>query len=153
MIFRALAVLLSAASLAPSLLAAQAATLRVCADPNYLPYSDRAGEGFEDGIAESVATALGQKLEYTRENTRAPGGFSEFLARSVDEKKCDVVIGIPYGIQEALTTQPYYVSSYVFVFKKSKNFDLRSMDSQVLKRITVTGRLHEPRRNAMFSLE
>jgi len=36
-----------------------------------------------------------------------------------------------------LTTQPYYVSSYVFVFKKSKNYDIKSMDSELLKRIMV----------------
>jgi mxaJ protein len=135
--FRSIAVLLAAASMAPSILGAPAATLRVCADPDYLPYSNRAGEGFENKIAEGVANALGQKLEYTWENTRGSGGFPEFLARSLDAKKCDVVMGIPYGSREALTTQPYYVSSYVFVFKKSKNYDIKSMDSQVLKRIKI----------------
>ena len=137
MTFKAIAVLLASASMGVSLLSAQAAVLRVCADPDYLPYSNRAGEGFENKIAEAVAKALGESVEYTWESTRGQGGFPEFLARTLDANKCDVVMNIPYGSRDELTTQPYYVSSYVFVFKKSKNYDIRSMDSAVLKRIKV----------------
>jgi mxaJ protein len=137
MILKAIAFLLAVGSMASSPVLAQAATLRVCADPDYLPYSNRAGEGFENKIAEAVAKALGEPLEYTWENTRAKGGFPEFLARTLDANKCDVVMNIPYGSREALTTQPYYVSSYVFIFKKSKNYDIRSMDSAILKRIKI----------------
>ena len=39
--------------------------LSVCADPNYLPYSNRAGEGFENKIADTVAKALGESVDYT----------------------------------------------------------------------------------------
>jgi mxaJ protein len=46
-------------------------------------------------------------------------------------------MNVPYGSREELTTQPYYVSSYVFVFKKSKSYDIKSMDSTVLKRIKI----------------
>src|SRR5881296_866804 len=118
-------------------LSAQPTPLRVCADPDYLPYSNRAGQGFENKIAEAVAKALGQTLQYTWANSRSRGGFPEFLARTLDAKKCDVVMGLPYGNREELTTQPYYVSSYVFVFKKSKNYDIKSMDSQILRRIKI----------------
>ena len=133
---RPILVFLAVASLASSMQPAQAA-LRVCADPDYLPYSNRAGAGFENKIAEAVAKALGEPLEYTWENTRAHGGFPEFLARTLDANKCDVVMNIPYGSREELTTQPYYVSSYVFIFKKNKNYDIRSMDSGILKRIKI----------------
>ncbi len=119
------------------MLSAQAAPLRVCADPDYLPYSNRAGEGFENRVAEAVAKALGEKLEYTWASTRGQGGFSEFLAQTLDANTCDVVMNIPYGSREELTTQPYYVSSYVFVFKKAKNYNIRSMDSEILKRIKI----------------
>ena len=74
-----------------------------------------------------------QKLEYVWASTRGQGGFPEFLSRTLDAKKCDVVVGIPYGNREELTTRPYYVSSYVFVFKKSKKYDIKSMDSPVLQ--------------------
>jgi mxaJ protein len=133
---KAKVVLLAAVSIGLFSLSAEAA-FRVCADPDYLPYSNRAGQGFENKIAEAVAKALGEKLEYTWASTREQGGFPEFLARTLDANECDVVMNIPYGSREELTTQPYYVSSYVFVFKKSKNYDIRSMDSEVLKRIKI----------------
>jgi mxaJ protein len=119
--------------------AGQASTrvLRVCADPDYLPYSNRAGEGFENKIAEAVAKALGETVEYTSASYRGRGGFSQFLASTLDANKCDVVMNIPYGSREELTTRPYYVSSYVFVFQKSKNYDVTSMDSPVLKKVKV----------------
>jgi mxaJ protein len=132
-----------------SMLAAQAVPLRVCADPDYLPYSNRAGEGFENKIAQAVAQAIGEKLEYTWEDTRRRGGFPEFLARTLDAKKCDVIMNIPYGSREELTTQPYYVSSYVFVFKKSKNYDIKSMDSPVLKRVKIGFETDTPAENGL----
>src|SRR6266446_4317323 len=137
--FKAMCVVsaLAAAGLAPLVVSAQRAPLRVCADPDYLPFSNRAGEGFENKIAEAVAKALGQTLQYTWANSRARGGFPEFLALTLDAKKCDVVMGLPYGNREELTTQPYYVSSYVFAFKKSKNYDIKSMDSPVLQKIKI----------------
>ena len=46
-------------------------------------------------------------------------------------------MGLPYGNREELTTQPYYVSSYVFVFKKSRNYDIKSMDSPILRKIKI----------------
>jgi len=125
------------ASLGSSMLSAQGKALRVCADPDYLPYSNRAGEGFENKIAAAVAKALGQRVEYTWENTRRQGGFSEFLSRTLDANKCDVVMDIPYGSREELTTTPYYVSSYVFVFKKSRNYAIRTMDAPALKGLKI----------------
>src|SRR5687768_12750747 len=120
-----------------SVLSAQRPPLRVCADPDYLPFSNRAGQGFENKIAEAVAKALGQTLEYTWASTRGRGGFPEFLAQTLDVKKCDVVMSIPSGNREELTTAPYYVSSYVFVFKKGRNYDIKSMDSPVLRKIKI----------------
>jgi mxaJ protein len=145
---RATIVLLAVAGLS-ALAAAQAAPLRVCADPDYLPYSNRAGEGFENRIAEAVAKAFGETLQYTWENTRGHGGFPEFLARTLDAKKCDVVMNVPYGSREELTTQPYYVSSYVFIFEKNKNYDIKTMDSAVLKRLKIGFESDTPAENGL----
>jgi mxaJ protein len=114
-----------------------ARALAVCADPDYLPYSNRAGEGFENKIAAAVAKALGEKVEYTWASLRGHGGFPQFLSETLDAKKCAVVMNIPYGSREELTTRPYYISSYVFVFGRNKNFRITSMDSPVLKGIKV----------------
>ena len=112
-------------------------TLRVCADPDYLPYSNRAGAGFENKAAAVVAKALGEPIAYTWASYRGHGGFPQFLSSTLDAKKCDVVMSIPYGSREELTTRPYYISSYVFVFPKSKHYSLSNMDSPVLKGLRI----------------
>ena len=116
---------------------AAAKSLSVCADPDYLPYSNRAGEGFENRVAAAVAKALGETVEYTWASYRGHGGFPQFLASTLDARKCDVVMSIPYGSREELTTRPYYISSYVFVFPKSKNYAISSMDSPVLRGLRI----------------
>ena len=119
------------------LVSAPVQALSVCADPDYLPYSNRAGEGFENKVAEAVAKALGEKLEYTWASQRGHGGFPQFLSSTLDAKKCDVVMSLPYGSREELTTRPYYVSSYVFVYPKSKNYNITTLDSPALKRLKI----------------
>jgi mxaJ protein len=126
-----------------------AKALAVCADPDYLPYSNRAGEGFENRIAAAVAKALGETVEYTWASYRGHGGFPQFLSSTLDAKKCDVVMSIPYGSREELTTRPYYISSYVFVFQKSKKYDITSMDSPVLKRVKVGFERETPAEEAL----
>jgi mxaJ protein len=137
------------AGLWPVLLPAPAQALAVCADPDYLPYSNRLGAGFENRIAEAVAKALGETVEYTWASHRGHGGFPQFLSSTLDAKKCDVVMSIPYASREELTTRPYYVSSYVFVFDKSKKYDITSMDSPVLKRIKVGFERDTPAEDAL----
>ena len=129
-------VVLAIATVGPSAILAEAQALRVCADPDYLPFSNRAGEGFENKIAEAVAKALGEPLEYTWASYRERG-FPQFLGSTLEARKCDVVMNIPYGSREALSTQPYYVSSYVFVFKRDRNYDIRNMSSPALNRLKI----------------
>ena len=117
--------------------AAQSPTLNVCADPDYLPYSNRAGQGFENKVAEVVGKAMGESVAYTWASYRGHGGFPQFLSSTLDAKKCDVVMNIPYGSREELTTKPYYISSYVFVFPKSKGYSISSMDSPELKKLRI----------------
>src|SRR5579862_3215250 len=128
---------------------ATAEALRVCADPDYLPYSNRAGAGFENKIAEAVAKALGDTIEYTWASYRGRGGFPQFLSSTLDANRCDVVMNIPYGSRDELTTRPYYVSSYVFVFDKSKKYDIASMDSPVLKRVKIGFERETPAEDAL----
>lgn len=112
--------------------------LKVCADPDYLPYSNQAGQGFENKVAEVMAHALNRPLEYVWSSYRQQGGFDNFLALNLDKGKCDVVMDIPYGDPEEDYTQPYYGSSYVFVSKKSKDYQLADgLDSPILKSIKI----------------
>ncbi len=129
---------LLAAGLALAAAPAYAKDLRVCADPDYLPFSNKAGQGFENHVAAAVAKMLGEKLKYTWMSERIPhGGFDEFLARTLNAGDCDVVMEVPYGSQDVLTTNPYFISSYVFVYKKAKDYDITSMDSPELHKLRV----------------
>jgi mxaJ protein len=129
--------IIAVTALAASRCIASAKEFRVCADPDYLPFSNHAGEGFENKIAVLSAKALGAKLIEVWATTRGPGGFGEFLARNLDAGKCDAIIDMPYGSQEELTTDPYYISSYVFISKKARSFDLETMDSPILHKLRI----------------
>jgi len=118
--------------------------LRVCADPDYMPYSNRAGQGYENKVAELMAKAMGRKLEYHWASERQEGGFGNFLALNLDKGLCDVVMNIPYGDPEELYTDSYYSSSYVFIYKKSKHYDITSMDSPQLRHVKVGYELDTP---------
>jgi mxaJ protein len=116
--------------------AASADVLRVCADPDYMPFSNRAGQGFENKIAEFLAKVLGRKLEYHWAGYRGHGGFSNFLALNLDAKKCDLVIDLPYGDIVEGYTSPYYISSYVFITKKGEP-PIRSMRAPALRNMKI----------------
>lgn len=84
--------------------------LRVCADPDNLPYSSRDGSGFENRIAQLVAAELHARLEYAW----FPA-YRGFVRKTMGEGLCDVFMGVPTGFERVATTRPYYRSSYVFV--------------------------------------
>src|SRR3954470_237633 len=89
---------------------ASARELRVCADPNNLPFSNQQREGFENKIASLVADRLHAKLEYVWWAQRRG-----FIRNTLKAGVCDVVIGLPTQMEQAATTRPYYRSSYMFV--------------------------------------
>lgn len=134
---RSVAAVIAGCLLAGAVGARAEGALRVCSDPAYLPYSSQAGEGFENAAAKIVADALHEKLEYVWYDTRAKGGFEQFLAQTLDKGRCDVVMSLPYGSRDEQTTDPYYVSSYVFIFRKSKRYDITSLDSPVLHKLKI----------------
>ena len=106
--------------------------LRVCADPNNLPFSNDRLEGFENRIAELVSSELHRPLQYTWWAQRRG-----FFRNTLNAGLCDVVVGVPSNFELALTTSPYYTSSYVFVSRKDRRVDIRSMDDPRLRRLLV----------------
>jgi mxaJ protein len=104
-----LAVALAMAGMAASASAAPR-LLRVCADPDNLPYSKQDGSGFENKIAELIATDLNATLEYDWWPQRRG-----FVRRTLGAGMCDVLIGVPADFERVSTTRPYYRSAYVFV--------------------------------------
>jgi quinoprotein dehydrogenase-associated probable ABC transporter substrate-binding protein len=85
-------------------------TLRVCADPHNLPFSNEAGEGFENKIAELLAEELGVPLAYTW----YPQSIG-FVRNTLGARACDVVMGITSTSELLQNTNPYYHSSYALV--------------------------------------
>jgi quinoprotein dehydrogenase-associated probable ABC transporter substrate-binding protein len=86
--------------------------LRVCADPNNLPFSNDKGEGFENKIAELFAAKLGKRLAYTY-YPQATG----FVRMTLGSYRCDVIMGFPQGDDLVQSTNPYYRTAYAFVAK------------------------------------
>jgi mxaJ protein len=104
----------------------------VCADPDNLPFSNRAQQGFENRIAEVLAQATHSKLEY--EWQRMGRGFVRDV---LNKHKCDVVLGVPENFRPMLTTVPYYRSTYVFVTRKANGERLTSFDDSRLQHMKV----------------
>ncbi len=103
---------------------AERTALRVCQDPNNLPFSNAKGEGIENRIAELFGKALGlpvtyysfpQRLAFIRNTLKfkLPG----------EDYPCDIVIGVPAGYDQVSVTKPYYRSTYALIFAKGKGMD------------------------------
>jgi mxaJ protein len=107
-------------------------TLRVCADPNNLPYSNQKQQGFENEIASLVARDLNARVAYTWWPQRR--GFVRMTLRHGD---CDVIMGIPSNFELALPTTSYYRSSYVFVSRADRRLGITSFDDPRLKTLKV----------------
>ncbi len=97
---------------------------RPCIDPSNLPFANEHGEGFENRIAELFAQKLGlpvesyafpQRMNFIRNTLRyrLPG----------EDYRCDVVMSIPVGFEQAAATKPYYRSTYALVYPKGKGLD------------------------------
>lgn len=107
------ATLCGAGFLASAGLANAAPVLRVCADPDNMPFSNEKGEGFENKLAELIAERLGNDLEYTwfAENT-------SYLPNTIGTGACDLVMGYAQGTDLIEDTNPYYHTSYVLITRE-----------------------------------
>lgn len=103
--------------------------LRVCADPADLPFSNQAGEGFENKIAELLAERLEVPLLYT--------WFPQvtgFVRNTLRANKCDVIIGYAQGDELVQNTNAYYRSSYALVYRPGSEIDgVESLSDKRLK--------------------
>jgi mxaJ protein len=104
-------------------------SLKVCADPNNLPFSNDKGEGFENQIASLLARDLGRRVEYTWWAQRRG-----FFRNTVNASECDLVIGVPTSLEMVRRTKPYYRSTYVFVTRRDRHLPIHSLDDTTLLR-------------------
>jgi len=106
--------------------------LRVCADPNNLPFSNERREGFENALADIVARELGRRVEYTWWPQRRG-----FIRTTLRAGVCDVVMGVPAEFELADTTRPYYRSTYVAVARRDRGLRITSMDDPRLRTVSI----------------
>lgn len=105
------------AGIAALLLAApaEARQLRVCADPDNLPYSNSRGEGFENKLMLMVGREIGADVRFVWDHQ-----WRGFVRKTLAARLCDVIPGIAVGTQRARLTKPYYSSSYAFVTRSDR---------------------------------
>jgi mxaJ protein len=106
--------------------------LRICADPNNMPFSNLQEQGFENAIARLVAGELNRPLAYFWSPQRRG-----FIRNTLNAGRCDVVMGVPaqYGLVQP--TRPYYRSAYTFVSRRDRQRPVRSFDDPRLKTLTI----------------
>ncbi len=105
--------------------------LRVCAAKDEMPYSNAAGEGFENRLAERVAELLGRPLEIVQSDRAAIYHVQEYL----NTGKCDVIMGLDSTDPRVLTTKPYYRASYFFVVKRDGGPDIHDWNPEAWQKI------------------
>jgi mxaJ protein len=106
--------------------------LTVCADPDNLPFSNRAGEGFENRIAALLARQMGVKLQYFWWAQQRG-----FVRKTLGAAQCDLWPGVPAGLDNVAASQPYYRSSYVFVTRADLKLQGLSFDDPRLRSLAI----------------
>lgn len=110
----------------------QSKSLRVCGDPDNLPYSNEKLEGFENKIAAVIASDLGAVPTYAWWPHQRG-----LVKNTIDAGTCDVIFGVPEGLDPVLWTKPYYHSAYVMAYRKGGGYHLTSLDAPELKRLKI----------------
>jgi mxaJ protein len=107
-------------------------TLTACADPNNLPFSNQAGQGFENKLAQMIASDLHAKLDYVWWAQRRG-----YIRNTLNERKCDFWPGIGSNVEMVATSRPYYRSTYEFVTRARSNLTGLTLDDPRLKRLKI----------------
>jgi mxaJ protein len=119
--------------------------LKVCDDPNNLPFSNEKGEGFENKIAGILGRDLGLSLEvfHYPQRINIVRNTIRYKLPNESEYRCDVLTGVPSDFTAVATTQPYYRSTYVLVYAKGRKIDVAdaaqflALDKTVLKGLKI----------------
>ena len=109
---------------------------KVGADPMNLPFSNKGLEGFENRIAELIAGEFGLSPTYVWWGQRR-GFIRNTMKATLQEARCDVVMGVPKGYDLVAWTKPYYRSTYVFVYPKESEMLLKSLDDPILRTLKI----------------
>ena len=108
-------------------------SLRICADPGNMPLSNRAGDGYENKIAEVLAKALHTQVSYFWRPYIERG----MTRQTFEENECDVLMDVPADYGPVLPTIPIYRTTYVFVSRTDKNLKIKSLDDPQLRELRL----------------
>ena len=106
--------------------------ITACADPNNLPFSNQARQGFENKLAEMIAADLNAELKYVWWAQRRG-----YVRNTLNEQKCDFWPGVASGLEMLATSRPYYRSTYVFVTRQADPLARLTLDDPRLKRVRI----------------
>ena len=107
-------------------------TLTACADPNNLPFSNRAGQGFENKLAQLIASDLHARLNYIWWAQRRG-----YVRNTLNEARCDFWPGIASNVEMVATSRPYYRSTYMFVTRDAANLRGLTLDDPRLRSLKI----------------
>jgi mxaJ protein len=137
-------VLLCAPGRAPADEAKQVKELRVCGDPNNMPFSNEKLEGIENKVAEVIAKDLGETVTYFWWPHQRG-----VVKRVLNARHCDIMLGIPKGYDLVTWTRPYYRTGYVMAYRKDRKLKLRSLDDPALKTLKIGVQVNTPPHEAL----
>lgn len=106
--------------------------LRVCSDPNNLPFSNMQKQGFENALAQMVARDLGRQIQFVWWPQQ-----SEFMERRLKAGMCDLLMGVNSSFDLMTPTRPYYRSSYVFVSRRDRHIHVASLTDPALRKYRI----------------
>jgi mxaJ protein len=118
--------------------------LKICGDPNNLPFSNEKLEGLENKIAAVIAKDLGMTVSYTWWPHQRG-----LVRRVLNTGRCDVMLGIPKGYDPVLWTRSYYRTGYVLAYRKDSGLKLRSLDDPQLKKLKIGVQVNTPPHDAL----
>lgn len=124
--------------------AGEAKQLRVCGDPNNLPFSNEKLQGIENKIAVVIAKDMGLTVAYTWWPHQRG-----VVKRALNTLRCDVMLGIPKGYDPVLWTKPYYRTGYVLAYRKDRGLKIKSLDDPQLKTLKIGVQVNTPPHDAL----
>jgi len=107
-------------------------TLRVCVDPDNLPYSQAGGTGYEPALARLLADELKLPLQLHWQPMRRG-----LVRKTLGDGVCDALLTVPQGLDRLLTTRAYYRSSHVLLTRQADPAPLRSLDDPRLPQLRI----------------
>lgn len=119
--------------------------LRVCADPGNMPLSSNKEDGYQNKVARILAEDLGTQASFFWRPYHERGLTRE----TFQNDECDILMDMPVALQDLLTTEPIYSTTYVFAHRKDRKLEIKNLDDPLLKTLNIGVFQHSGLREAL----